>query len=415
MAKWIRGIVVLPLVFVAVLLSATFAYSQGGQVGIAGNSPLPTPTGGHSPLPTPTRYGTVPYPTKTPHRRPHRYPTATPTVSAPLYPELVRIDGAPLRKVIGDQQSSTLYAYTYSGWLYRSPDDGATWTLVTSKPAVDDFVMSSADPNVLYAGAGRDCRDASLPAQPMYRSLDGGLTWQRLPAGDNLRPLLAHPGDPAQAFAAGCDGPYLTIDGGLSWTARADTSPDALWETYWVVDMALLASPENAPPDASTWGALVVGAIAEDGSGALVFTNDVGLNWVRLTPNVFPASWGMNAVTAALGRQGLLAFAEPRTVWQTANYGINWQISSKGLEAVAQSDVAGGVYGLNDLLYHPADTLYLATVRGLYTKPFSGQVWSKVVGARYENTHITGLVFTLSTPNQIWLNTTDGVYLHQVR
>lgn len=411
MTKWIRSIVVLPAVFIAMLLSATFAYSQGNQANTAAYSPLATPTWQGTVPPN----GTVPPPTATPTRVP--YPTVTPTrqpLVVPYNPELVRIDGAPIRKVIGDLQSSTIYAYTFDGWLYRSSNDGASWTLMTTQPAVDDFVMSIADPSVLYAGEGSRCDGLPRLAQPMYRSLDGGVTWQRLPAGDNLRPLLTHPGEPAEALAAGCDGPYLTTDGGLTWTVLPDTSSDALWQTYRVVDMVALGAATDAETGALTWGSIIVGSIADDGSGAIVFTNDMGLNWVRLTPNVYPASWGMTAVTAASERQGALAFAEPRTVWQTANYGVNWQISSQGLETVAQRELAGGVFGLNDLLYHLNDQLYLATARGLYTKPFSAQAWTKLTGARYDNTTITGLLFTLSNPGQIWLNTVDGVYIYSV-
>jgi hypothetical protein len=327
----------------------------------------------------------------------------------------VLIDGVPIRKIIGDRLSSTLYAYTFSGWLYRSPNDGATWQLVTTQPAVPDFIMSAADPAVLYSGLGADCDGTPQPPQPLYKSVDGGVNWSQLPGAENLRPLLAHAGDANSIFAAGCDAPYLSTDSGLTWTAKPDRSPDNVWQTYRVVEMASASLVGDPRPSSPTWGQIIAGGVAPDGSGIVVFSNDLGDSWVRLTPNVFPASWGMNSLALDVFTEGLVAFAEPRSVWQTANYGINWQVTTQGLETVAQRDLAGATFGLNDLVYHPIGRLYLATVRGLYSKEFNAQTWDKVTGAVYDNTAITSLLYTETNPTLLWLNTEQGVYIHRIQ
>jgi hypothetical protein len=375
--------------------------------------PTATPTKKPWPQATPTRKHR-PYVKPTP--LPAATPTATPTPTPVLIDgELALVDGAPLKKVIGDRLSSTLYAYSFTNWLYRSPDNGSSWQIVTNQPLVDDFIMSAADPNVLYSGLGTLCDGLPRPPEPMYKSVDGGVTWTVLPAGEGLRPLLAHPSESNTLFAVGCDAPYLSTDGGLSWTAKVDPSPDNLWQTYRVVDMAAASLIGNPPPTTPGWSQIIVGGLAADGSGVVVFTNDLGDSWVRLTPNVFPATWGLNAVTVDLTIEGLIAFAEPRSVWQTDNFGVNWQISTTGLETVAERDIAGGVYGLHDLVYHPNGWLYLATVRGLYAKEFSAQSWNQLTGARYDDTNLTGLLFTESNPNLLWINSADGVYVHYLQ
>jgi photosystem II stability/assembly factor-like uncharacterized protein len=418
--RWFRHVLVFPVILAAlvVLPSVVFSYSDNRQ--LEQNSTVPGTVPG--PTATATRR---PYPTATPHRHGHRYryrqpavvtatPTATPTTQA-QFDELVLINGAPLKRVIGDRLSSTIYGYTFSGWLYRSSDNGETWTLVTTTPAVDDFIMSAADPDVLYSGAGQICDQLPRPAVPLYKSTDGGVNWSRLPGGDNLRPLLAHPADADSVFAADCVAPSLSTDGGETWTARPDNSVDHLWESYVVSEMAAAPFLGDPRPTTPNWDQIVVGGLAEDGSGVVAFTADQGETWVRLTPNVFPASWGMNSLTVDAYTQGLVVFAEPRSIWQSTNYGVNWQISQQGLETVAQRDVAGGVFGLNDVVYHPNGKLYLATVRGLYVKPLDGQAWTKLSGNRYDNVNVDELLYTESNLSVLWLNTDEGVYRYQVQ
>lgn len=415
MKQLFRTFLYLPAILVALIVVPSIAFSKGERNADLRNvlhqtiSPLPTPTQGSTvpPRPRPTRR---PYPTATPHRV--VAPTPTPTPTTPV--GLVEIEGVELRKVIGDRLSSTLYAYTMQNWLYRSNNDGATWNLVTTMPAMDDFIMSAADPNLLYSGQGIPCDGRSYPSQPLYKSTDGGVNWSQVAGADNMRPLLVHQGDPNSIFAADCDQPYLSSDGGQSWVAKPDTSPEALWDTFTVIDMAaasLLGDPRPATPN---WGQIFAGGVAADGSGVVVFSNDQGATWTRLTPNVYPASWGMNAVAVDVFIEGLLAFAEPKSVWQTSNYGVNWQTSMKGLENVANNGLAGGQFGLHDLVYHPNGQLYLATVRGLYVKAFNSQTWAKLVGVSFENSNINSLLYTESNSGTLWLNTSDGVYAIQL-
>lgn len=88
-------------------------------------------------------------PTATP-TEPAVTPTETITTGTALS-DTVNIKGYSLKKVIGDRLSSMIYGYTDNGWLFRTPDDGETWMLITTSPSVEDFVMSPAEPNVLFS------------------------------------------------------------------------------------------------------------------------------------------------------------------------------------------------------------------------------------------------------------------------
>lgn len=432
MVRLMRTFLLLPAVIITLVVLPSIAFSKGDfrsalQSTLASTiSPLPTPPGSTVPFPTATA-GTVPFPTVTPTRQP--YPTATPytlpgtaptpvvaTTSAPaIQTGGALINGVRLRKVIGDRLSSHLYGISGEGWLYRSSDDGRSWLLVTTHPMIDDFIMSAADPDVLYSGTGIPCDGQSHSVALLYKSTDGGVTWSALQGAENLRPLLTDQGNADNVFAAGCDAPYLSTDGGMTWNAKPDNSPEGLWSNYHVTDMAAASLLGNPRPTTPNWGQIFAGGVAEDGSGVIAFTNDQGATWTRLTPNVFPSSWGLSALTVDLFTEGLVIFAEPKSVWQSENYGVNWQITTKGLGNVLDRGLAGAQFGLNDIAYHPTGRLYLASVRGLYTKVFTARNWEKVSDADFEQSNITSLLYTESHPSVLWLNTTDGVFTYSIQ
>lgn len=424
MQRLLRTFLILPALIIGLVVIPTIAFSasRDGNTEITLNqtSPLPTPTNnGTVPPPTPTRKPPViVYPTATPHYHPKPVvPTATPTVTSDAIPtDEAFIGNDRIEKVIGDRLSSVIYAYTESGWLYRSDDDGRVWLLVTTDPIVDDFVMNAQNPDVLYSDSEATCDEDGATSEEslIYRSIDGGLTWIELPDSLNKRPLLSHQGDPNSLFAADCSMLYLTTDGGLSWEAKPDTSPDALWESFHVVDMVAASLLGDPQPDEPNWNQLFAAGLNADGTGVVAFSNDLGETWVRLTPNINPAPWGMSAITADPFIEGLVAFSEPRSVWFTENFGVNWQVTTKGLSNVLDRGIDGAAFGLNDIVYHPGDELYLATARGLYSKANGDSQWVKIEETDFDLVELTGLLFTETATEKLWINSADGVFVYVI-
>ncbi|MEZ4870323.1 MAG: hypothetical protein R3C14_53830 [Caldilineaceae bacterium] len=440
MNRLIRGFLLLPALIIALVVIPTVVFSassDGADLFLSGGvsdhrstlfqSIDPTPAGtvpnGTVPGPTPTRSPVIVHPPTPPHhhrppvRQPHAVPTPiVPTATAtPTGPQDEAVIGKErIEKVIGDRLSSVIYAFTESGWLYRADDNGRVWSLMSTQPGVDDFVMSAANPDVLYSGAGIPCSDGITGSVPMLKSIDGGVTWTELPNSANMRPLLAHPGDTDSLFAADCEMLYLTTDGGLTWEAKPDSSPDGLWTNYRVVDMAassLLGDPQPTTPN---WNQLFAAGLDASGTGVVAFSNDLGDTWVRLTPNIDPAPWGMSALAADPFIEGLVTFAEPKSVWFTENFGVNWQVTTKGLSNVVARSGSGAAFGLNDIVHHPSDQLYLATARGLYTKAATADTWTKIEDTSFDLIELTGILFTESSPNKLWLNSVDGVFTYEI-
>src|SRR5881227_1982343 len=166
-------------------------------------------------------------------------------VNGPLFAgwELYHLKGSPV-------DPNRIYASQSTGWfgqvVQRSDDGGQTWNPVGNEfryegttgthqwydgtPHPWEFARvwhlepSATDPDVVYAGV----EDAAL-----FRSTDGGQTWQELPGlrghgsgprwqqgagGMGLHTILLDPSDPARIFIAiSAAGAFRTDNGGKTW------------------------------------------------------------------------------------------------------------------------------------------------------------------------------------------------------
>ena len=353
--------------------------------------PPPSPLPGPLPRPVPPRPRPIP-------------PAPTPVVTANkamIYPHEIE-------KVIGDRLSPTIYAFTNNDSLYRSDDNGRIWFLIRSQLEVDDFVMSVADPNVLYSGKGADCADPAASNEPFYQSLDGGYTWDEMPTAINLRPLLIDPADPYRLFATDCTMLYLSEDGGMSWVEKPDNSASQLWMTYRVVDMAAASLVGDPTPAQPHWQQLYAIGVDANGVGVIAFSGDEGETCANITdPNQAPEA--LSVVTAQLKQAGAVWMIAGKGVWATADFGINWGLTNRGLSSLASAG------NLNDLTYAFNGKLYLATARGLYEKELAGKIWAKTSKTSFGNENLVSLLLTESNPDTLWINTEDeGVFIYRI-
>ncbi len=359
-----------------------------------------------SPLPPPPP---PPPPPPGPIVRPVR-PAPTPTPAIAFLPNQVAIFPHAVTKVIGDRHSATIYAFVKNGALYRSNDNGRLWQLVRPKGIVDDFMMSSADPNVLYSGKGVNCADSAAPNEPFYRSVDSGVTWQEAPTGINLRPLLIDPADPNRLFAADCTMLYLSTDGGSSWQEKPDASSAQLWATYRVVAMASASLVGDPAPDTPHWNQLYAIGVNADGLGVVAFSGDQGETWADITDMVRP----LNAPRQIVAHQtsaGVSWIVSSDGIWETDDFGFEWELGKSGL--VDFTNYRAG--SLNALTNGAGDHLFLATSRGLYERAAGATMWDKIADTAYGDKNLVSLLLTESNPTLLWVNTEkDGVFVYRI-
>jgi photosystem II stability/assembly factor-like uncharacterized protein len=120
--------------------------------------------------------------------------------------------------------------------IYRTIDGGKNWKhvfYIDEKTGANDIVISRSNPDIVYASMWENNPGISGPQSGVYRSGDGGESWQRLTGGFPTGPKTGRIGlavswqDPDKVYAlidnlnkdkskaAEC---YKTEDGGKSWS-----------------------------------------------------------------------------------------------------------------------------------------------------------------------------------------------------
>jgi photosystem II stability/assembly factor-like uncharacterized protein len=136
--------------------------------------------------------------------------------------------------------------------LFRTLDGGQTWEKVLSvgeKTGIVDVVMDPRDPDTLYAGAWqRERRDWSYvnvgPEGGIFRSTDGGESWQKLtaglPKGEVGRPgvevCASHPDTVYAVFEGEEGGLYRSDDRGASWELTSDEVSSSMYYGQVICD-----------------------------------------------------------------------------------------------------------------------------------------------------------------------------------
>jgi photosystem II stability/assembly factor-like uncharacterized protein len=215
---------------------------------------------------------------------------------------------------------NVIYVGAATGGVSRSVDGGLTWTPVfdgKSTLSIGAVAVFQPNPDIVWVGTGEgNPRNSAGVGRGLFRSLDGGETWalMGLERSERIHRILTHPSDPdvvyvgvlGPAWSDGDErGVYRTLDGGETWER-------VLWQSARTGVADMVMDPENPQklfaalwdfrrePDFLTSGG--------PGSGLFV-THDGGDHWRRITEeDGFPSG--------ELGRIGVaIARSEPDVVY----------------------------------------------------------------------------------------------------
>ncbi len=130
-------------------------------------------------------------------------------------------------------QPDTYYFGATGGGVWKTEDGGLNWKCVSDgffrTGSVGAIAVSEVDPNVVYAGMGEaPIRGNVSHGDGVYKSTDAGKTWTHLGLADTsqISRLRIHPRDPDLAYAAALGhvygpndnrGVFRTSDGGKTW------------------------------------------------------------------------------------------------------------------------------------------------------------------------------------------------------
>jgi len=122
---------------------------------------------------------------------------------------------------VHEQKPNRFFLGTSDGQVYVSKNSGETWEklvpgLNRRDLVIDNLVFDPNDPNTLYAGCWELKRDKGW----LYRSSDGGASWEDVPLGSFASPVRAvaiAPSAPHVIALGITEGVILSEDGGQTW------------------------------------------------------------------------------------------------------------------------------------------------------------------------------------------------------
>ena len=187
----------------------------------------------------------------------------------------------------------TYYVGAASGGIYKTTDGGVHWDAIFDDQPVQSIGslgVAASDPNIVWAGTGEGkIRSHVSVGQGVYKSTDAGATWSLMGLEQTGRVprLVIHPANPdlvyicAMGHAYGPQperGVYRTTDGGATWEhvlfvdedtgcsdiAMDPTNPRVLFAGTWQLEI-------------HTWGRTSGGP-----GGGLHVSRDGGDTWTKL-------------------------------------------------------------------------------------------------------------------------------------
>ena len=235
-----------------------------------------------------------------------------------------------------EMDTRVYYLASATGGVWKTTDNGVRFTPVFEGEAVHsvgDVVVHQRDTSVVWVGTGeRANRQSSSWGDGVYKSMDGGESWTNMGLAEShhIGRIVIHPDDPDVVYVAAQGhlwgpnperGLYRTMDGGESWELVLFSDP-----MTGAVDVAM--DPSN--PDIlyaamyqrqrRPWGFHGGGP----GSG-LYKSTDGGDSWTRLTTprldNGLPSG--------EVGRIGITIYrSDPRIVYVSVEQGERFNAST---------------------------------------------------------------------------------------
>lgn len=119
------------------------------------------------------------------------------------------------------------YVGTPAGGIWKSSDKGESWLPLSDnlpQIGVSGIAIDTNDSNIIYITTGDDDGNDTYSAG-VFKSIDGGLTWNQTGLNPNNTPNLMndiyiHPNDSNILWVATSGGLYKTVDGGDNWSMK---------------------------------------------------------------------------------------------------------------------------------------------------------------------------------------------------
>jgi photosystem II stability/assembly factor-like uncharacterized protein len=301
---------------------------------------------------------------------------------------------------VAPNNSDIIYAGTNDG-VYKSEDGGNTWTQKGLDGAkwVNTIAIDPLNPDILYAGAGKPYSSYSGEIIGIFKSTDGGETWQeKLSEGlDAVVALLIDTNNSSYIYAGVNDGKLgfrKSTDGGETWVGRQVNSRGSF---DYVVALAM--TPAGYDP-------AVIYAFSFGYDDDVYKSMDRGESWTRT--NLQPIDCGVSQRRLSLAVDP----NDPHTI-----YVSNWCLKTP-IGGVYKTSDGGETWSLkvNDLPQSVAfsividprnsDVLYIGLSEGgVYKSTDAAENWN-ISSQGISQTYIKGLAVDPTASDTVFATVT---------
>jgi photosystem II stability/assembly factor-like uncharacterized protein len=180
-----------------------------------------------------------------------------------------------------------------SGGVWKTDNSGVSWTPVFDEQPIlniGSVAIQQSNPNIVYVGTGEgNPRNSISIGEGLYKTMDGGRTWRRmgLEKTRNIHRIIIDPVNPNNVYAAVIGNPYAShpergvfksTDGGETWNKVLYTN-----ESSGVADMIMDPTNPNKLFAAMWEHYRTPHSFSSGGKGSgLYMTIDGGKTWKKL-------------------------------------------------------------------------------------------------------------------------------------
>lgn len=321
---------------------------------------------------------------------------------------------------IHPEDKNTWYVCAGSGGVWKTKNAGITWTPIFDGQKVYSIGCVTIDPNnphTVWVGTGENVGGRHVGfGDGVYRSDDDGQSWKNmgLKESQHISKIVVHP-DNSNIIWVAAQGPlwskggerglYKTSDGGLTWNRY-------LGDNEWTGVTDIVVDPRN--PDvlyAATWQRhRTVAAYMGGGPGSGIHKSiDGGLTWEKLKKGLPGSDMGKIGIAISPQKPDIIYAAielDRRTggVYKSENRGASWS---------KQSDVVAGATGPHyyQELYaspHEFDKIYLVDSR-IQVSEDGGKTFNRL-SEKNKHSDNHAIAFRNDEPNYLLVGTDGGVY-----
>lgn len=238
-------------------------------------------------------------------------------------------------------EPNLFYMGATGGGVWRTKDGGNTWESISDGHfggSIGAVAVAESDPNVIYVGGGEKTLRGNMSyGYGMYKSVDAGKNWEHIGL-DNSRHISRiriHPQNPDILYVAVMGdtfkdseerGVYKSIDGGKTWQRKLFVNSRS-----GAVDLIL--DPNNPRiMYASTWNVRRTPySFSSGGPGSDIWkSTDSGESWEKLSENkgLPKGVWGISGITVSpqnSNRIWAIIENENGGVFRSDDAGKTWQ------------------------------------------------------------------------------------------